>query len=69
MKDNLTIWSFTLAETPGGGTLLTQRREAPEGISDVSRMVTDKALGGVLAFQEELRAGMRRTLAGIRAEA
>ena len=33
VKDNFTIWSFTLTSDSAGGTILTQRREAPDGIS------------------------------------
>ena len=37
VKDNFTIWSFSLTDDGNGGTVLTQRREAPEGISPISR--------------------------------
>lgn len=69
VKDNFTIWSFTLEETPAGGTTITQRREAPQGVSDISRRLTNAVLGGVPSFQDELRVGMRQTLAGIKADA
>lgn len=69
VKDNFTIWSFTLASDGANGTILTQRREAPDGISSISRKLTDKVLGGVTSFQAELGAGMRETLAKIRFEA
>ena len=69
VKDNFTIWSFTLAGDGAGGTILTQRREAPDGISSISRKLTDKVLGGVASFQTELGAGMRATLAKIKVEA
>ena len=52
-----------------GGTVLTQRREAPDGISSISRTLTDKMLGGVANFQVELGAGMRETLAKIKVDA
>ncbi|QIK74936.1 SRPBCC family protein [Nocardioides piscis] len=69
VKDNFTIWSFRLTHDGAGGTLLTQRREAPDGISDISHKLTDRLLGGVAAFQVELGDGMRQTLARIKAEA
>jgi hypothetical protein len=68
VKDNYTIWSFTLEPT-ATGTRVVQRREAPDGISSVSDRLTRGVLGGVAAFQDELREGMRSTLAGIRAAA
>jgi len=69
IKDNLTIWSFSLADNGTGGTTLTQRREAPDGISPISRKLTDRLLGGVAEFQVELGTGMRETLGKIKADA
>lgn len=69
VKDNFTIWSFSLTDDGNGGTVLTQRREAPDGISPISRRLTDTVLGGVADFQVELGAGMRETLAKIKVDA
>lgn len=69
VKDNFTIWSFSLTDDGHGGTVLTQRREAPDGISPISRRLTDTVLGGVADFQVELGAGMRETLAKIKVDA
>ena len=69
IKDNFTIWSFTLDPTDDGGTRITQRREAPDGISGISLKLTELALGGQESFVPELRDGMRQTLARIKAEA
>jgi uncharacterized protein YndB with AHSA1/START domain len=69
IKENWTIWSFTLEPTESGGTRLVQRREAPDGVSAVSVRLTNTALGGVPSFQAELREGMRQTLAAIKADA
>lgn len=69
VKDNYTTWSLTLAGDGAGGTVLTQRREAPDGISSISRMFIDKLLGGVTDFQAELGVGMRETLENIKADA
>jgi uncharacterized protein YndB with AHSA1/START domain len=68
VKENFTVWSYTLEPT-ATGTRLVERREAPHGISDVSVRLTNAAMGGVDAFTEELRAGMRRTLERIKADA
>ena len=69
IKDNFTIWSFTLEPTEAGGTLITQRREAPQGISPISHRLTDAVLGGQQQFTAELRNGMRQTLTRIKADA
>jgi uncharacterized protein YndB with AHSA1/START domain len=68
IKENWTIWSFTL-EPVAGGTRVTQRREAPDGISGLSQRLTKIALGGQATFATELRAGMRQTLERVKAEA
>src|SRR5690349_20379653 len=36
IRENRTIWSFELEPTADGGTKLTERRETPQGISNVS---------------------------------
>ena len=69
IKENWTIWSFTLSPTPDGGTTVLQRREAPKGISDVSVNLTKAVLGGVEGFTDELREGMRQTLGKIKRDA
>ena len=68
VKDNRTIWSFSLEPTEAG-TRVTQRREAPDGISDVSLRLTKVALGGQETFTGELRDGMRQTLERMKADA
>ncbi len=69
IKENYTIWSFTLEPTATGGTRLTQRRETPKGISTLSTSLTKVALGGVPKFTGELQEGMQQTLAKIKAAA
>lgn len=69
IEENWVVWSFQLEPTGDGRTLLTQRREAPDGISDLSRDLTDAYLGGQEAFTETLGDGMRRTLVAIKAAA
>lgn len=68
VRDNFTIWSFTLEPLPDGRTRIIQRREAPDGISDISDKLTKRFLGGIPAFQDELREGMRLTLQRIKAD-
>lgn len=68
IEENWVVWSFTL-EPAAGGTRLVQRREAPDGISDLSRELTDGFLGGQEVFTATMRAGMRQTLEGIKAAA
>lgn len=68
IKENWTVWSFELEPT-ATGTRLTQRREAPKGISDLSVKLTNRVLGGVDDFTVELQRGMQQTLAKIKADA
>lgn len=69
VKENYTVWSFTLTQTATGGTRVVQRREAPHGISDLSVRLTNGVLGGMEGFTQELRDGMRQTLERVKAEA
>jgi hypothetical protein len=69
VRENFTIWSFALADNGTGGTTVTHRREAPDGVSPLSKRFTKGLLGGVESFQEELCTGMRETLAKIKADA
>ena len=69
VKENRTIWSFELADNGQGGTTLTQRREVPQGISAVSKVLTKVVLGGQESFVRGLREGMQQTLTRIKAEA
>lgn len=66
IKENYTIWAFTLEPTATGGTRLTQRRETPKGISNLSLSLTKVVLGGVPKFTGELQDGMHATLAKIK---
>jgi uncharacterized protein YndB with AHSA1/START domain len=69
IRENNTIWSFQVEPTATGGTRLTERREAPTGISDLSLRLTKLVLGGQERFTAELRTGIRQTLERIKAEA
>ena len=68
IRENRTIWSFTLTPTDSG-THLVQRREAPDGLSGISAGLTKAMLGGQKVFTAELREGMATTLASIKADA
>lgn len=68
IKENRTVWSYTLAPV-ASGTRLTLRREAPQGISDLSLRMTDRFLGGQEVFTTTLEEGMAATLARIKAAA
>jgi uncharacterized protein YndB with AHSA1/START domain len=68
VEENWVIWSFTLTPV-GTGVELVQRRDAPDGISDLSLELTHGFMGGVEAFTASMRAGMRLTLERIKAEA
>ncbi len=68
IADNWVIWTLTLRPQPRG-TLLVQRRETPDGISDYSLDLTERYLGGQQAFTEAMRAGMRETLERVKTEA
>lgn len=66
IEENWAIWSFAVEASPAGARL-TQRREAPEGLSPSSVQAQETWLGGQEQFTVTLRAGMRETLEGIRA--
>ena len=69
VKENRLVWSFELEPLPDGGTRVTERRECPDQITDLSIGFTDKYLGGVEAFTERQRAGIRETLERLKADA
>lgn len=69
VRENWTTWSFALTPNATGGTTVVQRREAPKGISDLSVNLTQRFLGGVEEFTEELERGMAQTLSKIKADA
>lgn len=67
--ENRSIWSFELTESPTGGTVVTHRRETPNGTSAVSNFLVAKVLGGQEAFIPELLEGMSQTLEALRVTA
>lgn len=68
VRENWTVWSFEL-EPSEAGTRLVQRREAPRGISDLSVRATERMMGGIAAFTQEMQLGMEQTLSRIKTEA
>lgn len=69
VKENFTVWSYSLEPTATGGTRLTGKREAPQGISDVSVKLTKAVFGGVESFSTELADDIRATLGKIKSDA
>ncbi|MGZ4475673.1 MAG: SRPBCC family protein [Nocardioides sp.] len=65
VEENWAIWSFDLEPT-AAGVRVTQRREAPDGVSDLSHELTEAFLGGHVSFTQTLRSGMSETLEAIR---
>jgi len=68
IEENWAIWSFRLEPT-AHGTRLVQRRELPEGISQLSVDLTEGFLGGQEQLTANLRDGMRQTLERLKAAA
>jgi uncharacterized protein YndB with AHSA1/START domain len=65
---NRTVWSYELEPT-ATGTLLTESRRAPAGVSRLSNVLVGAALGGTEAFEESVSDGIVRTLERIKTEA
>jgi uncharacterized protein YndB with AHSA1/START domain len=65
---NRTVWTYEL-EPSAVGTLLTESRRAPAGVSRLSNVAVGAALGGTETFEASLGDGIRRTLERIKAEA
>jgi uncharacterized protein YndB with AHSA1/START domain len=68
IEENWVTWRFVL-EASEAGTRLSQVREAPDGISDLSQQLTDGFMGGTEKFSVTMRAGMAETLERIKAAA
>jgi len=68
IKDNFTIWSYTLEPLADGGTRVVVRREAPDGLAPISAKLQGAVLGGIDKFDAEILAGMEETLARIKTE-
>lgn len=66
--ENRSIWTYELEPT-ATGTRLTESRKIPDGITKVSKVLTNAVLGGTPSFEAGLATGIRRTLERIKAEA
>lgn len=66
ITENTTIWVFELEPTASGGTRLTERREVPEGLTFISRFLTDKFFGGQPSFTSEMNQGVSTSLQRIK---
>jgi len=65
---NNTVWSYELEPT-ATGTKVVETRHAENGVKAVSTMTVNAVLGGVPGFEKELIAGMKTSLARIKAAA
>jgi uncharacterized protein YndB with AHSA1/START domain len=65
---NTSVWSYELEPT-ATGTRLVETRRAENGVTAVSKAVTNAALGGVPSFEKELLEGLNLSLARIKAAA
>ncbi|MEH3034431.1 MAG: SRPBCC family protein [Aeromicrobium erythreum] len=68
IAENGTLWSYELEPT-ATGTRLTEARLAPNGVSKVSKLLTEAVLGGTERFEDELQRGIEQTLAKIKVAA
>ncbi|MDD7811415.1 SRPBCC family protein [Mycobacterium sp. CSUR Q5927] len=68
VTENHSLWSYELEPT-AEGTRVTESRRADDGITSVSTFLTNKFMGGVENFEQELIAGMNASLARIKAAA
>lgn len=68
VTENHSVWSYELEPT-ADGTRVTESRRADDGITSVSTFLTNKFMGGVESFEQELVAGMKASLDRIKAAA
>jgi uncharacterized protein YndB with AHSA1/START domain len=65
---NRSVWTYELEATPTG-TVLTESRRAPAGISGLSNVLVGVGLGGTETFESSLSDGIVRTLQRVKAAA
>jgi uncharacterized protein YndB with AHSA1/START domain len=65
---NRTVWTYELEPT-ATGTLLTESRRTPHGVSPLSNAAVGVGLGGTDRFEASLSEGIVRTLERIKAAA
>ncbi len=68
VAENGTVWTYRLEALDGGRTRLTESRTAPNGVSNLSNLLTKHVLGGTDAFETELEQGIAHTLQRIKSE-
>lgn len=68
VAENGTVWTYRLEELDGGRTRLSESRTAPNGVSNLSNVLTKHVLGGTDEFEEGLQRGITETLQRIKAE-
>lgn len=68
VSENHSVWSYELEPT-AQGTRVTESRRADDGITAVSTFLTNKFMGGVANFENELVEGMNASLNRIKAAA
>ncbi len=66
--ENRSIWTYELTATDSG-TRLTETREAPRGLSGLSKTMTEKVFGGTSKFEHLLVKGMHTSLERIKVAA
>lgn len=69
IDENRAVWSMTLEPLSAHRVRLVERRETPEGLSDLALDLTDAFMGGQAVFTRTLRTGMAETLARIKTAA
>ncbi|MEO6792628.1 MAG: SRPBCC family protein [Mycobacterium sp.] len=68
VTENHSVWSYELEPT-ADGTRVTESRRADGGVTALSTFATNKFMGGVDSFDQELLAGMNASLGKIKAAA
>lgn len=68
VSENHSVWSYELEPT-ATGTRVVESRRADDGITKFSTVLTDKFMGGVTNFEQELVDGMHASLSKIKAAA
>ena len=64
--ENSTVWAFELEPLDNGGTRLIERRETPQGISRLSRILVKSFFGGQEKFSQTLDHGVSLSLQRIK---
>lgn len=68
ITENRTVWTYDIEPTDDGGCRVTEKRTAPDGVSALSRFLTERVFGGTEGFEAGLERGMHKTLKTIKTE-